>query len=172
MRRAVVIRMRDRRRVEIGPWVSVVFENREAVLYQIQEMLRIERISDPAAIRHEIETYEELLPGLGELSGTLFIEISNEEERRAALPGLYGIESSLRLKAGRAEVRAEDKRPIAPEFVRPQAACVYYLRVPVPPDVKAALRSGAETWLEVNHPKYAHASRLSPELVRELAAEL
>lgn len=171
-RRAAIIRVRERRRVEIGPWVSVVFENREAVLYQIQEMLHIERITDAAAIRHEIETYEELLPGPGELSGTLFVEIADEAQRRAALPVLSGIETSIALKSAGHRVAGEDKRPIAPAFVRPRAACVYYLRFAIPDPAKAALASGAETWLEVNHPQYAHAARLSPELVKELAAEL
>ncbi len=171
-RRAAIISLRDRRRVEIGPWVSVVFENREAVLYQIQEMLRIERISDPVAIDHEIETYEELLPAAGELSGTLFLEISDEAQRRAALPVLLGFEQKLSLKAGGQAVLAQDKRPIDPSIARPQSACVYYMRFTIPEPLNAALKSGAETWLEVNHPQYAHAAKLRPELVRELAGEL
>lgn len=171
-RRAEVIRLREMRRVEVGPWVSVVFETRETVLYQIQEMLRIERIVEPERIRHEIETYEELLAGPGELSGTFFIEIPNEEERRAALPKLHGIERLVRLKAGGAVVPGRDKRPIAAEFARPQATCVYYLAFGPDAAALGTLRSGGEVWLEVDHPSYAHAARLRPEQVLELARDL
>lgn len=85
---ARVIALKERRRVEVGPWVSLVFENRQTVLHQIHEMLRIERITDPAAIDHEIETFEDLLPRDGELSATMFIEISDAAQRSAALSRL------------------------------------------------------------------------------------
>ena len=172
-RRSEVIRLRELRRVELGPWVSIVFENRATVLYQIQEMLRIERISDPEKVRHEIETFEELLPGAGELSGTFFIEIPDAAQRHAALPELHGIEGTVRLKIGPHDSLAEDKRPIDERFARPQAACVYYLRFPLSEPARAALRSsGAEAWLETRHPRYAHAARLRPEQAAELARDL
>lgn len=171
-RRAEVIRLRELRRVEIGPWVSVVFETRETVLYQIQEMLRIERITEPKMILHEIETYQDLVAGPGELSATLFIEIPNEAERRAALPQLHGIEGSLRLRAGGLRLPAEDKCPIDPSHARPQAACVYYLRFTLRPAAEEAIRAGGEVWLETEHPRYAHAARLRPEQLRELSRDL
>ncbi|MBI4425924.1 MAG: DUF3501 family protein [Elusimicrobia bacterium] len=172
-RRAEVIGLRELRRVELGPWLSVVFENRETVLYQIQEMLRIERIVEPERIRHEIETYEELLPAASALSGTLFIEITDAAQRQAALPELLGIEGRLRLKAGPLLSPGEDKRPIDPSVARPQAACVHYLRFPIEPALQAAFRSGEPPlWLEVDHPRYAHAARLKPEQSAELSRDL
>lgn len=171
-RRAEVIRLRELRRVELGNWVSVVFESRETVLYQIQEMLRIERITEPKAIQHEIDTYQDLLAGPGELSATLFIEIPNEAERAAALPQLHGVEGSLRLKAAGLRLPAEDRCPIDPAHARPQAACVYYLRFKLPPEAQAAVRGGGEVWLETEHPRYAHAARLRPEQMKELARDL
>lgn len=171
-RRAAVVRLRQLRRVEIGPWVSVVFENRDAVLYQIQEMLLIERISERKAIEHEIETYAELLPSAGELSGTFFIEISDPAQRAAALPELLGIEKGVRLKVGAHAEAAVDKRPIDERFARPQAACVYYLRFPLSAPALESLRAGREpVWLEIDHPRYSHAARLRPEQVRALAAD-
>lgn len=172
-RRAAVIRTRRFRRVEIGPWLSVVFENRDSVLYQIQEMVRVERLTEPGKIQFEIDTYSELLPGPGELSGTLFVEIMKEDERRRALPGLAGIERALRMRAGGAVSGGQDKRPIDAAFARPLAACVYYLRFALPPALRDALRVAAEpVWLEAQHPRYGHAARLAPALVAELAREI
>lgn len=167
-----IIGLKSRRRVELGPWISLVFESRDTVLYQIQEMLRIERITDPAMIDHEIETYAELLPGEGELSLTLFIEISDPTLRAAALAKLGGIEKSLTLDIGDdIPVPAFDKRPIDPQFERPgQATAVYYLGLSLSPEQRRAFASGGdEVWLKTSHPEYRHAAALSDTQRRELA---
>src|SRR3974390_3479199 len=83
--RARVVAEKKARRVQLGPVVSVLFENHDTVLLQIQEMLRTERITKPAAIQHEIDTYNELVPGPDELSCTLMIEIPEKAERDAFL---------------------------------------------------------------------------------------
>lgn len=167
-----IIGLKALRRVEVGPWMSLVFENRETVLYQIQEMLRIERITDPAAVDHEIETYAELLPGPGELSATLFIEIPDAEQRHAALRKLGGVEKSVSLKVGRSASAAYDKRPIDPRFERPgHATAVYYLGF----KLSAAQRQGlpsADLWVEVAHPQYRHAAALTEQTRASLAADL
>src|SRR6185369_3310882 len=116
--RTQMIQIRDLRRVEVGPWVSFTFENRKTVLYQIQEMLRVEHISDPAKVREEIEAYEDLLPGPTELSATMFIEISDAAQREKALASLGGIEKTISLVSNRGAARARDKRPIDPRFER------------------------------------------------------
>ena len=72
--RPLVVALKDRRRVRVGDHLTFLFENRETVRYQIQEMLRIERIVETAAIRHELDTYNEQIPAEGELSATLLIE--------------------------------------------------------------------------------------------------
>ena len=126
-----IIALKTLRRVELGPWVSFVFENRETVVFQIQEMLRIEHIDEPEKIEHEIDTYSELLPGPGELSATLFIEITNAAQRREALTQLAGIEKNVSLQIGGLRIPAEDKRPFDRIYERPQASCVYYLRFAV-----------------------------------------
>lgn len=167
---ARVIALKERRRVEVGPWVSLVFENRQTVLHQIHEMLRIERITDPAAIDHEIETFEDLLPRDGELSATMFIEISDAAQRSAALSRLGGIEKTLTLKVGEARMPAYDKRPIDPRFERPgQATAVYYLGFRIP---AAAASLEGDAWLEFSHPGYRHAAAVPPEQRRELARDL
>lgn len=167
-----IIALKDRRRVEVGPWVSLAFESRETVLHQIQEMLRIERISAPEAIDHEIETFEDLLPRDGELSATMFIEISDAAQRSAALSKLGGIEKSLNLRLDAERFPAYDKRPIDPRFERPgQATAVYYLGFKLPKDAGTRLL-GADAWLEFGHEHYRHAAALSPEQRRELARDL
>lgn len=168
-----IIALKDRRRVEIGPWVSCAFENRATALYQIQEMVRIERLTEPAAVAHEIETFADLLPGEGELSLTLFIEIPDADQRRAALARLGGIEKTLALKVGEKTLPAFDKRPIDPSVERPgQATAVYYLGLRLPPAQRAAFAGGCEdAWLQIGHPHYRHAAALSPAQRRELASD-
>lgn len=171
---AEVIKIKDLRRVEVGPWASFVFENKATVIHQIHEMLRIEHISDPAKIRHEIETYEELLPAPGELSATFFIEIPDADTRRRALSSLGGVEKAIALRVGDLRAPAEDKRPIDPRFERlGQATAVYYLRFKVSAPAAAALREGgAAAWLEISHPRYSHAARLSEACRLELSRDL
>ncbi|MDE2038736.1 MAG: DUF3501 family protein [Elusimicrobia bacterium] len=178
-RLAEIIALKERRRVALGPWVSCVFENRRTVLHQIQEMLRIERLSEPARIAHEIETYSELLPQDGELSVTLFIEIADAAERRRALSKLGGLEKTLALELwggrgmGVERVAAFDKRPIDPEIERPgQATAVYYLGLRLNAEQRRLFISDApEARLRLSHPVYDHAALLVPALRRELSSD-
>jgi hypothetical protein len=81
-----MLRIKAARRVHIGPYLTLLFENADTVRYQIQEMLRVECIVREADIRHELETYNELLGGPGELGATLMIEIDDPAERELCLP--------------------------------------------------------------------------------------
>src|ERR1700675_1281241 len=92
MRRRVTALKRDRR-VAVGPYLSFVFENRDTLLFQIQEMCRVERITDDARVQDEIDVYNALLPGLGELSATLFIEITDKDQIQAVLDRFIGIDA-------------------------------------------------------------------------------
>lgn len=172
--RAEIIALRQLRRVEVGPWVSLGFEDRATVLYQIQEMIRIERIAAPEKVIQEIDAYADLLPTADEFSATLFIEIPEEGQRRAALSFLGGIERQVRLRCGNLVSRAVDKRPIDPKIERPgQATAVYYLGFPLDAAWRAAWRGGREqVWLEIDHPRYHHAAGLSPETQASLASGL
>jgi hypothetical protein len=168
---AAIIKLKDARRVEVGPWVSCVFENRATVLHQIQEMVRIERLTDPAAVAHEIETFADLVPEEGELSLTLFIEITDAAMRQKALASLGGIEKSLSLVIGPQKIPAYDKRPIDPAWERPgQATAVYYLGFKVPPAARGRFLS-EEVSLSFSHPRYRHAAGLSAEQRAELASD-
>lgn len=87
-----IITLRRERRVAAGDHISVVFENRETVLYQIQEMLRAERIVEEEAIRHELDTYNELLPKPQSLAGTLFVELTESDRIREELEAFVGLD--------------------------------------------------------------------------------
>src|SRR5580693_2698209 len=89
--RARVIAEKKHRRIMLGPNASAVFENRDTVLLQIQEMLRTERITRLAAVEHELDTYNELVPRADELSCTLMIEIADKAERDAFLRAAKGL---------------------------------------------------------------------------------
>ena len=167
-----IIEIKNRRRLEVGPWISLVFENRDTVIHQIQEMLFIENLRSPAEIAHEIETYCELLPGPEELSATFFIEIDDAPRRQKTLVDRAGIEKSLRLRLGEKVCAAQDKRPIAPEFLRPQASAVYYLRFPLGGGLRENLLKHREGRLEITHPAYRRAAALNCELIEELAREV
>ena len=93
-----IMDMKQRRRLALGPFVSVIFENRDTVRYQIQEMARVERLSTDEEIQAEIDTYNPMIPDAGQLCATLFIELTSEEQMREWLPKLVGIESSMILK--------------------------------------------------------------------------
>jgi hypothetical protein len=89
--RQEIIEKKQKRRISVGDKVSIVFENRETVIFQIQEMLRAERIADLDKIREEIAVYNELIPNPGELSATLFLEIENQSNLREDLLRFLGI---------------------------------------------------------------------------------
>ncbi len=85
--RPLVMALKDRRRVRVGGHLTFLFENHDTVRYQIQEMIRIERIVKAAEIAHEVETYNELIPAKGELSASLLVEYETPAEREDTDPG-------------------------------------------------------------------------------------
>ncbi len=98
--RRQVIAIKRLRRVSIGPVVTVTFENRVTMRFQVQEMARAEKMLSDDQIQHELDVYNQLLPGPGELSATLFLELTSEDQLRTWLPRLVRIERSLELRLG------------------------------------------------------------------------
>jgi Protein of unknown function (DUF3501) len=90
--RSRIIELKRKRRISVGPVVTLVFENRETLLFQIQEMIRVERIVDPAKVQDELDVYNELLPGPDELSATLLIEITEEAKMVEWLDRFMGLD--------------------------------------------------------------------------------
>jgi hypothetical protein len=174
--RASVIALKQRRRVAVGDEITLLFENRETVIFQVQEMVRTERIVDPAKIQDEIDAYAPLLPEKGELSATLFIEIPGiallpPEQARAAVNRFQGIDQGcVLLKSEKAAVAARFEGGHSKEE---KLAAVQYLRFPVGPELARALQDPAQpVRLAVEHPRYRASSVLSPEVRAELLRDL
>ena len=96
--RQQIIELKRRRRVALGPIMTLVFENVDTVRFQVLEMARAERIATDEGIQQELDVYNRLLPGRGELSATLFIELTTPEDLRKWLPALVGVERSLAIE--------------------------------------------------------------------------
>ncbi len=173
--RARVIAEKRRRRLSVGPKVSVLFENRDSVLLQIEEMLRTERISREAAVQHEIDTYNELVPGEDELSFTLMVEIADAAEREVFLEAAAGLEFHVWLIAGSERMQAHGRPREGSESGRTTA--VHYLKFAVPPSVAGPLRAAGEDalvelTLSIDHPFYRAEAVLPRDTVRALAEDL
>jgi hypothetical protein len=164
-----VIEEKKRRRVQLGPHASAVFENRDTVLLQIQEMLRTERITREAAVRHEIETYHQLLPGALEVSASVFVEIDDKEAREAFLVAARGIERAIALVVGGERFAATwDPDRILPD----RASAVLYLKFPLSAEGEAALRTAkAAAELVVEHEAYRARAPLGTEALASLAED-
>lgn len=90
--RSRIIALKQRRRISIGPLVTMIFENRATLQFQIQEMIRVERIFDPAKVQDELNVYNAILPAAGELSATLLIEITEEAMMKHWLDQFMGLD--------------------------------------------------------------------------------
>jgi hypothetical protein len=168
--RARVMDEKRARRVHLGPHITAVFENRDTVMLQIQEMLRTERITAEPAIRHEITTYNELVPGERQVSMTLFVEIPEREARDRMLVDLAGLEDAVALEIAGIPHKFTGKR----EGAEPgRTTAVHYLKCDLTDDAVASLKQGAAgVALVVSHPNYAARADLGPMTVRKLAEEL
>jgi len=98
--RARIIELKRARRVPVGPVVTAVFENRETIRFQVQEMVRAERMLTDEAVQAELDTYNPLIPGPGQLSATLFVELTTKAELEEWLPKLVGVERAVELRVG------------------------------------------------------------------------
>src|SRR4051794_30222323 len=101
--RQQVIALKKLRRVAIGPFVSIVFENSDTVRFQIQEMARVEKILSDDAIQAELDIYNPLIPDAGSLAATMFIELTSKDELVEWLPKLVGVERAVELHIGDGE---------------------------------------------------------------------
>ena len=157
--RREVIRVKRPRRVAIGPHVAVTLENRETMRFQIQEMMRIEGMESEAEVQRELDVYNPLIPGPGELSFTLFIEVPEEQELKRVLPTLVGIEHALRLAIGDqvAAARGEEGRSR-----EDYTSSVHYLRMALTvAQIKYLADPQVPASLFFDHPAYAHREWLS-----------
>ncbi len=168
--RASAMRARRERRIALGPSATLTFENRETVRYQIQEMLRAERIAKPHEVLYEIDTYSDLLPTASELSATLMFELSEESERAVHLAALRDFEEHLFVaidNAGDAAARF-DRRQIGED----RLSSVQFVRFPLTPAQLTAFRAGARLRVVSDHPAYAHTTEIDAATARAIADDL
>jgi hypothetical protein len=168
--RARIIAEKKHRRLDLGDELSVVFENHETVLFQIQEMLRTERITSEAAIAHEIETYNDLVAGPDEISATLFVEIPDKEPRDRRLVELVGLERGVLLDVGGHAVLARfDQRGVLPD----RTLAVHYLKFPLGPGAAARwTAAGDRVAVVIDHPRLSLRVPLPRAVIAALAADL
>lgn len=174
--RARVIELKKGRRVALGDNLTLLFENRQTVLFQIQEMVRTERIVDERKVQEEIDAYNALLPSPGEPSATLFIEIPDiarmsTAQMREAVNRFQGLDrDALWLEVGGEPVPA---RFAAGHTREEKMAAVHYVRFALTPAAQAALADpGRRVRLRVEHPRYRAEAEVPEPLRRELLADL
>ncbi|MBI4882665.1 MAG: DUF3501 family protein [Actinobacteria bacterium] len=174
--RTSVIELRRRRRVPVGNLVSVAFESRDTMRYQIQEMARAERIFTDAGIQQELDAYNPLIPEPGQLRATMFIELTSDEQVREWLPRLVGIEDSLLFRLPgldrdggvvRGKVAADHAGQLTRDHV---TAAVHYVTFDFEEGQVAAFTDGVT--LQIDHPAYHESVTLLPATVAELRNDL
>jgi hypothetical protein len=164
--RARVLEHKRNRQVGVGPHTTWCFEDRLTIQYQIQEMLRAERIFEPEGIEEELNAYNPLIPDGRNWKVTLMIEFPDVEQRRRELQRLKGIEDKCWVQvAGHDRVYAIADEDLERENEEKTSA-VHFLRFELTPEMVSALRSGAGLSIGIDHDQYTHAVDPVPESVR------
>jgi hypothetical protein len=174
--RRSVIDQKKARRIGVGPFITFVFENRDTIRFQIQEMARAEKILTDEGIQTELDIYNPLIPEPGALAATMFIELTSEDDLRIWLPQLVGIETEVELRVGdpgsseavRCEVDPEHERQLTRDEI---TASVHYVHFRLSPDQVDAFEAGPVE-LAVTHPRYQHHFVLGEDSRRSLLVDL
>jgi len=171
--RANVMAHKQNRKVHLGPNATLYFEDRLTMQYQIQEMLRAERIFEEEGVQEELDAYNPLIPDGANWKATFMVEIPDVEERRVALQTLRGIEDKLWVR-----VAGFDKvYPIADEDLDREddskTSSVHFLRFELTPGMVQAVKQGGRISIGSDHPAYQHGvDPVSPAVRDSLAADL
>ena len=171
-----VIELKRRRRVGVGPHVTVVFENRDTIRFQIQEMARIERLYSDAQIETELRVYNPLIPEPGNVSATMFIELTSEALLREWLPKLLGIERAVFVRIGDGAGAERVAFTADPEHEEQLTrtdltASVHYIHLSLSREQIARFGSSPVT-LGIDLADYRHEARLSDATIAELLTDL
>jgi hypothetical protein len=168
--RRKVMAHKDRRIAAVGPNVRLFFEDRLTLQYQVQEMLRAERIFEAAGIQEELDAYNPLIPDGQNLKATMMIEFADVEERHRRLGELVGIEDRTFVQVeGHERVYAiadEDMERDTPE----KTSAVHFLRFELGPEGSADLAAGAALHIGIDHDHYSHLSSPVPDTLRDALA--
>ena len=169
--RAQVMAHKQNRQVNIGPNATLYFEDRMTMQYQVQEMLRIERIFEAGGINEELEAYNPLIPDGSNWKATFMVEFPDVEERRVALQRLKGVENKVWARVA----GFEPVRPIADEDLEREdeekTSSVHFLRFELTPDMVRAVKQGAAISMGIDHPAYNHQVDPIPAATRDSLAQ-
>jgi hypothetical protein len=169
--RTQILEHKKNRNVAVGPHTTLYFEDRQTIQYQIQEMLRVERIFEPDGIQEELDVYNPLIPDGTNWKATFMIQYEDPEERIKTLDRLIGIESSVRIiVAGFDPVTAAANENLdeEPEVKR---SSVHFLRFELTPEMIAAVKEGAAISAAIDHPAYRYQTGALPEATRASLAK-
>jgi len=171
--RKEVIEHKKLRKVLLGNHVSLLFEDEMTLRYQVQEMLRIEKIFEEEGIQSELDAYNPLCPDGSNFKATMLIEYGNVAERKVALAKLIGIEDRLFIQVeGQSRVYAIADEDLEREPAEKTAAA-HFVRFELTPDMKAALKSGAQMMVGCDHPNYPiHLEELPQDTLAALLKDL
>ena len=167
--RAGIIALKNQRRVLIGNHISVMFENRDTIRSQVQEMMRVEHIDNPAKIQEELDTYNPLIPGPNELSATLFIEITESDRIKETLDQFQELDNgrSVYLELGVDKIYGQFEEGHSKED---KLSAVHYVRFHLNPDQQTALHDPSiPAALIADHPHYQARTLLNMATRQELA---
>jgi hypothetical protein len=166
-----VLAHKKHRLVAVGPNATLYFEDRLTMQYQVQEMLRIERIFETEAIEEELAAYNPLIPDGSNLKATFMLEFPNAEERKGKLAELGGIEDCLFAQVGDVErvacIADEDLERTSDE----KTSAVHFVRFEFDAASIQALKAGAALKFIIDHPNYRHETVLTPEQRAALVAD-
>ena len=170
--RSKLIAHKKHRRVGIGPFLFLYFEDRLTIQYQVQEMLRIEKIFESAGIEEELETYNPLIPDGQNLKATAMLEYQDVEERKRQLALLRGIENLVWIQVDGFDpvyaIANEDLERSNEE----KTSAVHFMRFELEPDMIAALRNGATLKMGSSHESYRYSTDIEPPIREALLADL
>jgi hypothetical protein len=170
--RAKVIAHKKNRRLPLGEHATLHFEDTLTMQYQVQEMLRLERIFEPERIQEELDVYNPLIPDGHNWKATFMIEYGDEAERRAALARLVGIEKKVWMQVD----GCEKVYPIANEDLERETAdktaAVHFLRFELTPQMIAAAKAGAPIHAGIDHDRYRESLTVPPAVRDSLVADL
>lgn len=168
-----VIELKRRRRVHLGTIVTLVFENRDTIRFQIQEMARVEKLTTDAEIQIELDTYNPMVPEPGQLCATMFLELTSDEQMREWLSKLVNVENSVLLDLAngdsvRAVVDEQHQEGLTRDHV---TAAVHYLRFELTDAQVESFATGPVS-IRIDHPDYLEVTQLSDTAHAELLADL
>jgi hypothetical protein len=168
-----VMEHKRHRRVPLGPHATLYFEDRLTMQYQIQEMLRAERIFESEGIEEELQAYNPLIPDGTNLKATFMIEYEDVEERRRALAKLLGVENRIWMRVGGLDPVTAIADEDLERSTADKTSSVHFLRFEFSADMIAALKDGASLSVGCDHPELAESvSPVSPEVRDSLVADL